>query len=190
MWKPRQYGCCIAILGLWLFAAAFGADAAQAQDVSDVQVKSAFLYNFARFVEWPHDAFAGPGAPITIGVVGNNHFARTLEQTVRGRQVNGRPISVKVLTTDGDLKSCHILYIQSSSDRRTSAILADTDSASVLTVGDSEHFAHIGGVINFFVQDSRVRFEINPDAAERAHLRISAKLLALARVVRGVGTAR
>lgn len=190
MWKPRQYGCCIAIFGFSLLAATFGAGVARAQDVSDVQVKAAFLYNFARFVEWPHDAFAGPGAPIFLGVIGNNSFARTLEQTVRGRLINGRPILVKVLTADGDLKSCHILYVQSMSDRRTSAILANTVGASVLTVGDSEHFAHIGGVINFFVQDSRVRFEINPDAAERAHLRISAKLLALARVVRGVGTGR
>lgn len=190
MWKTRQYGCCIAILVLCLFVATFGTNVAQAQDVSDVQVKAAFLYNFARFVEWPHDAFAGPGSPFIIGVIGNNHFARTLEQTVRGRLINGRPIFVKVLTADAGLKSCHILYVQSLSDRHMSAMLADAAGASVLTVGDSEHFAHIGGVINFFVQDSRVRFEINPDAADRAHLRISAKLLALARVVRGVGTGR
>lgn len=159
-----------------------------AQEVSEAQVKAAFVYNFARFTEWPPAAFAAPDAPIIIGVVEDASFAHTLEQTVKGKQINGRGIRVKPITSDADLKGrLHVVYLPSSSGRSTLAALA---GASVLTVGDSENFIRAGGMIRLYVQDTHVRFAINPDSAERARLKLSSRLLALARIVRGAGTER
>jgi hypothetical protein len=157
---------------------------AQAQSSGEYAVKAAFLYNFARFVEWPGEALGNGGSPLLVGVMGDDPFGSSIDQVVAGTNVNGHPIAVNRLRWGQDLRQCHILFISSSEARRLPQILASLRGASVLTVADMERFDQQGGVVRFFIEDGKVRFEINVDAADRAGLRISSKLLALAKIVR------
>ena len=157
---------------------------ADSQSYSEYQVKAAFLYNFARFVEWPKDAFPDNQAPILLGVVGEDPFGGALEQVIKGKTVNGRELVLKRLTRQQDLKGFHMLFVSSSEARHLSQIMESLRGKCVLTVGETEGFAQTGGVINFTLEENKVHFEINVDTAERAHLKISSKLLALAKVLK------
>jgi hypothetical protein len=151
----------------------------------EYSVKAAFLYNFAKFVDWPASAFDKPSAPLVLAVVGSDPFGSILDRTTQGERVNGRDIAVRRLKWDDDLAATHILYVSASEWRRLPHVFDRLRGASVLTVGDHDDFATTGGVIHFTRENYRVRFEINVRAAERAGLRISSKLLQLARIVGG-----
>ncbi len=149
----------------------------------EYSVKAAFVYNFAQFVEWPATAFESPQSPIVIGVVGEDPFGGALEQVVAGKTAaGGRPFSVKHLTADDDLKACQILFISTTDGDSIASILKKVAGLSVLTIGESERFPWSGGVIRFFLEDNKVRFEINQQAADTAKLKISSKLMKLARM--------
>ena len=150
----------------------------------EYQVKVGFLYNFTKFVEWPPDAFAGPGAPLIIGVLGSGSFCDTLEASLKDKTVNGRPIAVRRFRRPEDLTPTQVLFISPSLGREVGRLLKSLERAPVLTVGDMDRFASLGGIINFTIRDHRVGFEVNIDAASRAGLRISSQLLTVATVVR------
>ncbi|OGG52063.1 MAG: hypothetical protein A3F84_18365 [Candidatus Handelsmanbacteria bacterium RIFCSPLOWO2_12_FULL_64_10] len=174
----------MALLVAACLAAGHAPDArAQEAAPSEYQVKAAFLYNFAKFVEWPTEAFQDATSPFVIGVLGNDPFEGALDQTVRGKKVNGRAMAVRRLKEEA-LGGCHILFISASEKRPLWQILGCLKGSSVLTVGEMESFTQAGGIVNFVMKEGRVRFEINADGAERARLRVSSKLLALAKVVR------
>ena len=154
--------------------------ASQAQS-NEYQVKAAFLYNFARFVDWPGDAFGGSNAPLIIGVVGDDPFGGALDQAINGKNINGHPLVVRRLKWGQDLRSCQILFISSSERKHLPKIIQSLRGSNVLTVGDMGQFNQQGGIINFILEASKVKFEINSRAADQAHLRISSKLLALAK---------
>jgi hypothetical protein len=158
---------------------------AQAQDAGEYPVKAAFLYNFAKFVEWPPETSGGPSAPLVLGVLGDDPFGGTIDQLVAGKTANGRPLVVRRLKWGEDLRQCHILFISSSEHKRLPQILEALRGASVLTVGDMDQFGQQGGMIQFVLEQSKVRFEINIAAGEQARLKFSSKLLALAKTVRG-----
>jgi hypothetical protein len=143
-------------------------------------IKAAFIYNFLKFVDWPP---ASGGGPITIGVIGSNPFGAALTQ-LNGKSVKGRTIAVRQLNTVAEAEGCQVLFIPASDADRQRQILEALKSSSVLTVGESKGFAQRGGIINFVVQDDRVRFEVNPSAAERARLSISSEMLKLAHIVK------
>ena len=155
----------------------------QSEPLSEYQIKAAFLYNFAKFVEWPGDAFSDSQAPIVLGIVGEDPFGKALDGVILGKTVNGRSLVVRRLRRGEDLRSCHILFISLSEKRHLARILESLKGSSVLTVGEADGFVQSGGVIQLLLEEGRVRFEINPDAAARARLKISAKLMALARRV-------
>ncbi len=158
---------------------------ASAQRPTEYEVKAAFLYNFAKFTEWPSRAFGGDDAPIVIGVLGKDPFGVTLDQTIRGKTVRGRRLEiVRFGHVEDDLKRCHILFIGPSETGRLEGIFESLEGSSVLTVGEGDGFCQRGGVINFVLRQNRVRFEISVDAAERSGLSISSKLLKLAKIVR------
>jgi len=164
---------------LLILAAMVGnASGGHAQGISEYEVKAAFLYNFAKFVEWPDPA----SGPIRLCVVGDDPFGNNLEETVRGKTISGQPIEIKRLNRGDNPRSCQIAFI-SASERPLRAVLDLLQGASTLTVGESPNFAKDGGMINFVLEDKRVHFEINPAAAQREGLRISSKLLNLARIV-------
>jgi len=150
----------------------------------EYQVKVGFLYNFTKFVEWPPDAFAGPGAPLIIGVLGSGSFCDALEASLKDKTVNGRPIAVRRFRRPEDLTPTQVLFISPSLGREVGRLLKSLERAPVLTVGDMDRFASLGGIINFTIRDHRVGFEVNIDAASRAGLRISSQLLTVATVVR------
>jgi hypothetical protein len=145
----------------------------------EYRVKAAFLYNFARFVEWPQSRSAGP---LMIGVLGADPFGRALADTVHGKSVDGRPVVVRKVGSVEEASGCAILFVSSSERNRWLEILAPLRRTAVLTVGDAPGFLAAGGVMNFYLEDNRVRFELNPEAAKRCGLKLSAQLIRLARV--------
>jgi len=153
----------------------------QDQAPSEYQVKAAFLYNFTKFVEWPASAFPEASTPFTIGIIGENPFGGELERAVKNKDVGGHRFAVKEIKSLSELKSCHILFISKSERRRLAEILAAVGSAPVLTVSETDRFLQAGGLINFLLEGNKVRFEISDPAAKSAGLKISSKLLHLAR---------
>jgi hypothetical protein len=158
---------------------------AQSDGYGDYEVKAAFLFNFAKFVEWPADAFERTDTPIVIGVVGDSPMGAALERTVEGKQVNGRSLVVRRLRWDDDTKNRQILFVSAADETHVHRFLDRLKGQSVLTVGDMPGLARRGVVINFVLEQNRVRFEINVEAARRARLALSSKLLSLARIVGG-----
>ena len=173
------------------FSATLGVPrAARAQEtLSEYQVKAAYLFNFLKFVEWPSDAFADPLAPFVIGVVGEDPFGNALPQVILGKTVQGRDLVVHVYRSGDDCRGAQILFISASEKRKLPAIMASLHGASALTVSDVPGFLNAGGIIQFLNENGRIRFAINVDAATRARLKMSSKLLSLAKVIGGNGSA-
>jgi hypothetical protein len=154
-----------------------GVSAASAQEPSlEYQVKAAYLLNFTRFVDWPQGAF-GQGAPFTICVAGRNPFGPALEATLEGETAAGRGLASRVVRDTA--ADCHALFVPRGV--AAAPYLRSVRAAPVLTVGETEEFLMQGGMIRFVMDNGRIRFEINQDAATRAQLRISSRLLQLAR---------
>lgn len=178
-------GCGLLLLGtIFFFTTPLTTHAQRAPSASEYQVKAAFLYNFAKFVEWPAESFTDSAAPLQICVLAKDDFGQELEVVTRGKSVDGHPIQINYVAALNWVKNCHILFVASSERRRPREIFSSLQNSSVLTVGDEPGFAASGGVINFVVENARVRFEVNLEAADQAHLRISSKLLVLAKLVR------
>jgi hypothetical protein len=156
-----------------------------AQPASEYEVKAAFLYNFAKFVEWPAWTFEQTGGTVVLGVYGANPFGPTLERMARLQQVQGRTIVIKPVSSLKEMGFCHVLFVGSpGADGDWSQTIRAASGGSRLLVGDSDDFAQRGGGIGFFVQDRRVRFTVNLAATDRAGLKLSSKLLKIARVIR------
>jgi len=151
---------------------------------TESQVKAVFLYNFAQFVEWPPNSFTNETSPIVIGILGDDPFGSVLDQIVRGETVRGRKIVVKRLAPGDEFRSCHILFISHSEKERAWEFLQDLKNSPVLTVGEDENFCERGGMINFVRQDKNIRLEANRTAAEETGIKISSRLLSLARQVK------
>jgi hypothetical protein len=156
---------------------------AGAQTIDEYQVKAAFLYNFAKFVEWPALTFKADKDPLRICVLGQNPFGNALVEGVGGKTVVGRSLAVSDISDVSQGADCQILFIGSSERKRLRAIFADLRMTGILTVGETEGFATQGGIVNFKLEDGRVRLEINIEAASQAKLRISSKVLNLAQIV-------
>ncbi len=156
--------------------------AAQSETLGEYQVKAAFLYNFAKFVEWPASAFPNETAPFVIGVLGEDPFSKDLDLITKGKIVQGRSIIVRRFHDTSDLAVCQILFISSSERPHLKDIFKALERANVLTVGEMDRFIQWGGTVNFFLLESKIRFEINTAAVDRSGLKISSKLLSLARI--------
>jgi hypothetical protein len=152
-----------------------------AQAIDEYRLKAAVLYNFAKFVEWPADAFTRPDAPLVVCVLGSDPFGSALDDTLRGHAVGTHPAQVRRV---GDVTpGCHVLFVSSSEMRRLPVVLDRLQSASVLTMAETKGFPEQGGMVRLLTEDDHIRFEINIGAAERAHLKISARVMALAAAV-------
>ena len=150
------------------------------QQPSEYQVKAAFLYNFMKFVQWPD---ANDASPMVIGVVGNDPFGPLLDEAVRAKSINGRLVQIRRLKARENLHGCHILFISNSDRVDVSRILAALAGDHALTVGESDRFLRQGGMIALLMENDQVRLEINLPAAEDKGLKLSSKLLAVARVM-------
>jgi len=159
---------------------------------SEYQVKAAFLFNFAKFVDWPPDSLVNPQAPFSICILGADPFGSAIDDMLRGQTIRGRAVVVHRMQDAARLRGCRVAFVSASERGRLPRILQAVRGSSVLLVGDSPGFAAAGGMIQFQTQDNRIRFSINPDAAERAGLRLSSQLLSLATIIhdsseRGIG---
>ena len=154
----------------------------------EYEVKAAFLLNFARLVEWPAASFASPHAPLVLAVLADDDVGDSIERGVRGKAVGSHPVQVVRISSSEDVAGSHIVFVSSSDPDRNRRVIKAALGKSVLTVGDASDFVQDGGIINFFIKDQRVRFAINRQAAENAGLRISSRLLRLARVVSSEGS--
>lgn len=158
---------------------------APAQTSQEYQLKAVFLTKFAGFVTWPKDTFPTISSPIVIAVVGEDPFGRALDEAVKGESVGGRPLLVSRVSRLEEALDSHIVYISRSERRGLDEMLAALAGRSILTVSETRRFAEDGGMINFFLSNGRVRFEINPKAAEKAGLILSSKLLKVGTIVGG-----
>jgi len=144
------------------------------------RVKAAFLYNFAKFVEWPTNAFTRVDSPFVIAVLGDESLTQVLEQTVKGKSIGNRAIQTRRITDTTRIGPCQILFVARSNTQQSEQIVDALGSANVLLVGESPGFLAAGGAISFTIREGKVRFEVDTVASERAGLKISSKLLRLA----------
>ena len=175
--------CLVSCLGL---AHAFAPEAAVGQDsAGEYELKAAMLYNLTRFVEWPPSVYANPQASTVLCILGRDPFGDSLASLAANSDPGGRPMEIRHLANDKGIRGCQVVYISSSERKRIVQILSTLKGSSVLTVGEMAQFAAHGGMIQFSLEEKQVRFEFNLDAASEAGLKISSRLLVLARVVKG-----
>jgi len=155
------------------------------------EVKASFVYTVAKFVEWPAAAFVDASSPLVFGILGEDPIEELLQHITTGKSVGGHPVLVIHLTEGDEPVGCHVLYVGRSEAAHVDEVIARLRNSSVLTVGEFDRFAQRGGVLRLRLEDNMVRFEVNVDAAERARLQISSKILKLGAIVRdrkrGVG---
>lgn len=180
---------CAVVLACAVLAASSTARAGAAPR-REYEIKAAFLYHFARYVEWPEEDPPTPRDAFVIAVVGRDPFGGALDRIASTRTVGNRKIAVRRFESPDDCAPCDVLFVSSSEADRLHGVLARTKGAHTLVVGDTKGFARRGVAINFFIERNKVRFEINPAAARRAGLKISSKLLRLARIVRDLAEER
>ena len=165
------FACC------WL-----GAGLARAGDEVESKVKAGYLFNIAKFTEWPESKFAANDSPLVIGCFCDAGFAGILERTVAGKTAGTRRIAVRRVAGAEDMRGCHILFVGSAQTGSAGPLLARAKDLNVLSVGETDGFLGRGGMVNFYNEQDTVHFEINPKTAERAGLKLSSRLLTVARI--------
>jgi len=157
---------------------------AQKPKPTDYEVKAAYLYNFGRFVEWPGKVAASQGGSFTVCVLGQDPFGPSLDATLAGETIGGKTIVAKRISGPEESGNCQILFLSLTEDSHLNKIIADLDKKAVLTVSDMPQFAQRGGMIQFVLEEKRVRFEVNLTATQHAGLTLSSELLKVATTVR------
>ena len=156
-----------------------------AAERTETEVQAAYLYNFAKFVTWPEQAFESPSAPVVIGIIDRDRLSTTVSQTIGTNTANSRLVTVRVINpSKPDLTGCHMLYIAKAEGGSIPTLLNAAKTSPILTVSDAERFAAEGGMIGFVKIDNSLKLEINHSQATQAGLRISSKLLALAKIIK------
>jgi len=150
------------------------------QQPSEYDLKAAFLFNFAKFVEWPPEVFAETNSPIVIGILGKDVFGDTLGKIINDRKVNNRGFAFRHFDSANEATNCQILFISSSEKNDFAKIIGALHNASVLTVSEADGFLKAGGMINFLIEGKNIRFQISDEAAKKGRLKVSSKLLSLA----------
>ncbi len=179
--RLSSLGLIAIILWLGVSPRVFSADAS----MTESQVKALCLFNFAKYVTWPTEAFSGANAPFYFGVIGQSKLAADLKNAVNHKFIDGHRIEIVEPENEADWRKCHLVFIGAAETGRVREILDKIRTLPLLTVGESGTFAEAGGIINFVKKENKVRFEVDLNAARLARLQISSKLLSLADVVRG-----
>ena len=183
----KRLGILILVVGMTLnWAAPVDAQTGDASDSSEYLIKAGFIYNFAKFVEWPSASLPQSDSPIVIGVLGTDPFGSVLDRIVQDKKIGSHGFVVRRYKWNKDLKDlrdCQILFISASEKAHTDEIVEFVKWLPILTIGETPGFAERGGVIRFTLEDNRVRFEVNVDAAHNANLNISSRLLTLAKII-------
>jgi len=151
----------------------------------EYEVKAAFLFHFAQFVDWPARTFPSSEAPVVIGILGEDPFGSVLDGMVKGESIGARPLAVKRLASESEISGCQILFVSRSEKKIVPTLLQRLKEQPVLTVSEVDHFCEAGGAVHFIIEDTRVRFEINPDAPRLAGIKVNSNLLRVGRIVQG-----
>jgi hypothetical protein len=180
----RRFG--IRMLAAWTCALIAGNITARATPTSEYEIKAAFLFHFAQFVEWPAGAFKGANSPLTYCTFGADPFRGSLDESLRGKTIGERGIRVQHLKQAEGIQDCQVLFIGGAESKRAAAgVLANVKGSAILTVGESQDFAEDGGMIEFCLEGNKIRFNINLATVSAAKLKMSARLLTLAKTVIG-----
>ncbi len=177
---------CLLLLAAWNL----GTTPSAAQDESESEInreyriKAAYLYQFGRYVEWPSKTFPSPETPFVIGILDQDPIAADLDQIAQIKKIQDRPIQIRRFSSASDIRACNILYFSSALEPEAQAeVIRRVAGKGILLVGDTERFLNRGGVMQFILEDNKIRVMISRKAAEREGLKISSKLLQVARVV-------
>jgi len=187
-WKPRRWSPSFALKVLLLLVSVVSGRPVlgQGSEASEYQVKAAFLYHFAQFVEWPpEETLKGASSPLTYCTIGEDPFHGSLDAALNAKTIGTRPLQVRHVKRASELQGCHVAFIGEKEKKLLPAVLEILKRNPVLIVGESEHFVQDGGTIGFRLEENKIRFEINVEAAEKAKLKISSRLLTLAKTVVG-----
>lgn len=171
----------VCLLSTFPFGSAGATGGGKEAEFSEYEIKASFLLNFARFVEWPDAAAAKSKDPIVIVIMGQDPFGPKIEQMFAGETVSGRKVEVRRIASDQELGVCHLLFIPRTGSIRDASLQTRLKDRPVLTVGESDGFAREGGIIQLALDKGRIVFDINRAAAEKAGLKISPRLLKVAR---------
>ena len=148
--------------------------------ILEYRIKSGFLFNFAKYVNWPQGTFGSPTNAITIGILGKDPFGEVLDNTVSAKSIDGRPIVLRRFRDAENIKECHVLFVSASEQDRLAAISEYLKRRAVLTVGDFQGFLQAGGQIEFVAEKDQVKFDVNLVAVRSAGLKLDANLLRVA----------
>jgi hypothetical protein len=171
------------VIASWLFSNSFPKALPVNEETVEYPIKLAFLYNFTKFVDWPPGSYHSPDAPLVICIVGHDPFSPDIEGALRSRSVGSHPIEVRTLRPSDIMSVCHMVFVPVTEGDNAAMIVRVLNGSSTLTVGETEGFAVRGGIINLTAEGNKLHFEVNLLAADRAGLKISAKMLALAKIV-------
>jgi len=181
MTAPRPSRARRVLLGLALFL--LHGEPPRAQRVDEEQVKAAYVYNFAKFTEWPANAFMSANDPIRVCVLDDQPFHSQLMQIIRDKRIGDRVVLAVSVQNPEKARNCHILFINSTHNVEAARLFESLRGSSVLTVGETESFVDRGGTISFVTQDGQVHFQVNHRAATESGIRLSSRLLSVARKV-------
>jgi hypothetical protein len=145
-------------------------------------LKAAFIYNFAQFTVWPDSAFSAADAPFIVAVIGTDPFGDALQAVMEGKKIGNHPVLINHLKSDDEIKGCHLLFVPASQQDKYDSIFKAVADLPILTVGETQDILPAGGAIRFLIEDNKIRFEVNLDSAKKAGLKISSKLLSLAKI--------
>lgn len=173
----------LASAGLWHALTGLPVHGADAAAPSEYAVKTAFIFNFAKFTEWPAPASVATRGQIVLCAFAGEPYKAALA-AIDGKSLQGRTMQVRFRVGREEIKSCDMMFVTGSEERRITELLRMVKGSPVLTVGDVDGFAEAGGMIGLIYADNRVQFEINNEAAQRANLKIGSQLLRLARLVK------
>jgi TonB family protein len=186
LWRPLRR----IALGIVLTLFALQLLAVNPQNVPEDQVKAAYLLNFAKLAEWPLRVLPDGPSPLVIGVSGGDEeFLAALKALVAGKVVGPHPVVVESVSSEEEMKSCHIVFFRASERKRAQAVIAGLTQTDVLMVGEDASFLAQGGMINLVRDHGSVRFEVNPEALDRSEIHFSSKILALAKASYGFASA-
>jgi len=173
---PRGGKCALTVL-LALAALARGEEPSR-----EYQLKAAFIYNFAQFTVWPDKAFSSDDAPFVVAVIGQDPFGDAVRGVMEGKKIGNHSIILRHFNSADEVRGCHLLFVPAAEQDKYDAIFKAVGDRPVLTVGETPGFPAAGGTIRFLIEDNKIRFEVNLDSAYKAGLKISSKLLSLAKI--------
>lgn len=168
------------VIGIFAGNAIAGAETLRDHDL-ELQIKAGFLYTFVKYVDWPEDVFEASSNAVVIGVLGKDPFGAVLDTAVAGKKISGRVVQIKRCLRVEEVGACHVLFVNESEKERLREILTSLRGKKILTVSEAEGFLQQGGQIQLVMEDGRVRFDINMEAARDAGLKLSSHLLRVAR---------